>query len=148
MPRRCAYGCNNESKKQTDTAGRGENKVTLYRVPGTDQRELRKKWLIAIGRPKENLPVSIFMFWSFRSKLFGWKRGGISYLEGQNESWKMTQVLQFLLTNLHQKCVPPEWWERPNGSVKRWEENLHCFVWTEQVLLSCNLLKAEIKILH
>ena len=58
MPHCCAYGCNNESKKQTYTAGvgRGENKVTFHRVPGTDHRELRKKWLIAIGRPKENLP--------------------------------------------------------------------------------------------
>lgn len=56
MPHCCAYGCNNESKKQTDTAGRGENKVTFHRVPGADQRELRKKWLSAIGRPKENLP--------------------------------------------------------------------------------------------
>lgn len=56
MPHCCAYGCNNESKKQTDTAGKGENKVTFHQVPETVQGELRKKTLIAIGWPKENLP--------------------------------------------------------------------------------------------
>lgn len=54
IPHCCAYGCNNESKKQKEK-GKVEKKVTFYRILGNDRKELRKKWLVAIGRPIENL---------------------------------------------------------------------------------------------
>ena len=55
MPHCCAYGRNNESKKQKEY-GKVEKKVTFHRIPGDHKKELRKKWLVAIGRPIENLP--------------------------------------------------------------------------------------------
>ena len=55
MPHCCAYECNNESKKQKET-GKVEKKGTFHRIPGNDKKELRKKWLVAIGHPIENLP--------------------------------------------------------------------------------------------
>ena len=51
-----AYVYNNESKEQSGTAGGGENQLTFRWALGTDRRVLREKWLIAIGRPKENVP--------------------------------------------------------------------------------------------
>ena len=55
MPHCCAYGCNNESKKRKEK-GKVEKKVTFHQIPSNDKKELRKKWLVAIGRAIENLP--------------------------------------------------------------------------------------------
>jgi len=54
MPHCCAFGCNNESKK-TEGKRKDRKKVTFHRIPGDGIKELRKKWLVAIGRPIENL---------------------------------------------------------------------------------------------
>ena len=55
MPHCCAFNCNNESTGQKNT-GKDGKKVTFHRVPGEDKKELRQKWLIAIGRRQDNLP--------------------------------------------------------------------------------------------
>ena len=42
--------------QETEGKRKGRKKVTFHRIPGNDKKELRKKWLVAIGRPIENLP--------------------------------------------------------------------------------------------
>ena len=35
--------------------GKVERKVTFHRIPGNDKKELRKKWLVAIGHLIESV---------------------------------------------------------------------------------------------
>lgn len=43
------------SPKNRRKKERSKKKITFYRILGNDRKELRKKWLVAIGRPIENL---------------------------------------------------------------------------------------------
>ena len=52
MPYCCAVGCNNDSKNKNPS-------ISFHRVPL--QGEIRKKWLIAIKRPKANLPKEPYL---------------------------------------------------------------------------------------
>jgi len=44
------------SPKKQKEKGKVEKKVTFHRIPSDGIKELRKKWIVAIGRPIENLP--------------------------------------------------------------------------------------------